>query len=59
MIIKTVLLTILILVNLFLLGVMIYPIKRTKDTTSRTGFVFLMTVILLDMVFMIGGATLW
>ena len=57
--ILTVLLTVLILANLFLFFALAYSGRRAKDTETRIGFAFMAAVLVFDVIFLIGGATLW
>lgn len=47
--IMTILLTILLIANLFLLGVLIYFSKNKKDTASKVGFGFMEIVTFANM----------
>lgn len=55
----TVLLTVLILANLFLLSALAYSGRSAKDRATRFGFSFMAAVLILDTFFSIGGVVLW
>lgn len=55
----TVLLTLLSMANLLLLGVLVYSGMGKKNIEFRIGLWFTSAVIVLNMIFSIGGVVLW
>ncbi len=54
----TVLLTILITANIFIISIIALSIGRFKDKNSRMGSIVLLAVLMIDILTMIGGAVL-
>lgn len=54
-----VLLTLLCGANVFLLGALAYSGREQKNTETKIGFGFMTAVLVLDMLFSIGGVVLW
>ncbi len=55
----TILLILLVIANLFLLGVLAYSRKGKKDTTTKIGLSFMSMVIVCNIIFSVGGYFLW
>ena len=53
-----ILLILLVIVNLFLLGVLAYSRKGKKDTTTKIGLSF-MSMVICNIIFSVGGYFLW
>ncbi len=53
------LLTLLCVANMFLLFVLAYSSKRKINKATKLGFGFMGTVLVLNMLFSIGGIVLW
>lgn len=54
-----VLLTLLCAANLLLLSALAYSGRSLKNTAAKTGFDFMAVVLVLDILFSIGGVALW
>jgi len=50
---------VLITANMLLLGIVLNFSKNKKDKYSKIGFGFMAAVLVLDMLFTIGGVALW
>lgn len=55
----TILLVLLVLANLFLLGVLEYSRKGKKDAATKIGLGFMSIVIVCNIIFSVGGCFLW
>lgn len=55
----TILLILLVVANLFLLGVLAYSRKGKKDATTKIGLGFMSMVIVCNIIFSVGGYFLW
>lgn len=54
-----VLLALLVIANMFLLGVLAYSRKGKKDAATKIGLGFVSIVIVCNIIFSVGGCFLW
>lgn len=52
-------LTLLYIANILLLGALAYSARGKKDAETKAGFGFMAAVLILNMIFVAGGITLW
>lgn len=55
-VLTTILLTILTLANIFLIAVIMFAARKCKEKNSRVGSVVMLSVLIADMLTIIGGA---
>ena len=55
----TILLVLLVVANLFLLGVLTYSRKDKKDAATKIGLGFMSMIIVYNIIFSVGGYFLW
>lgn len=55
----TILLVLLVVANLFLIGIFTYSCKSKNDTATKFGLNFMSIIIICNIIFSVGGYFLW